>query len=261
MSAHKPNHVPGRVRAAVTVIGLLTLQFAVAAAANGLVYLPGKRSEVMLSGLPTLLIVIASLALTAVSALHVIDHHDRRPNEASYQAGKRALGWLAFGLYVAAPLMEHLMPSVSRTLAWHLDWFDLHPETARRWMAFIPPEWRPGTATFMTAFGLLVLTGLLSKLHPSFQRSRLLTGLGGAGFALLGGAWMVHLLGEVSSGRLASAHGKTLMLWSDSDPARFQALVATYSTLAMSGFCLGILLVVGACLWPLQNTSGNERNH
>lgn len=236
----------------MTVIGLLTLQFAVVAAANGLVYLPGKRSEVMLSGLPTLLIVIASLALTAASALHVIDHHDRRPNEATYQAGMRALGWLAFGLYLAAPLMEHLLPSVSRTLAWHLDWFDLHPETARRWMAAYPPEWRPGTATFMTAFGLLVLTGLLSKLHSSFQRSRLLTGLGGAGFALLG---------EVSSGRLTSAHGKTLMRWSDSDPARFQALVATYSTLAMSAFCLGILLVVGACLWPRQNASGNERNH
>jgi len=245
----------------MTVIGLLTLQFAVVAAANGLVYLPGKRSEVMLSGLPTLLIVIASLALTAASALHVIDHHDRRPNEATYQAGIRTLSWLAFGLCLAAPLMQHLMPSLSRTLAWHLDWFDLHPETAKRWLASIPPEWRPGTTTFMTAFGLLVLTGLLCKLHPAIQKSRLLAGLSGSGFALLGGAWMLHLLGEVSSGRLTSAHGKTLMRWSESDPARFQALVATYSTLAIASFCLGILLILGACLWPIQNASGNERNN
>lgn len=244
----------------MTVIGLLILQFAVVAAANGLVYLPGKRSEVMLSGLPTLLIVIASLALTAASALYVIDHCDRRPNEALYRAGMSKLGWLSFGLYIAAPVLEHLMPSVSRTLAWHVDWFDLHPEAVARLMAFYPPEWRPGTMTFMAAIGTLVLVGLLSKLHPPLQKSRLLTGMGGASFALLGVAWMVHLLGEVASGRLTSAHGKTLMLWSSAEPARFQALAATYCTLALFAFCLGVLLVVGACLWPLPHASGNERN-
>lgn len=245
----------------MSILGLLILQFAVVAAANGLVYLPGKRSEVMLSGLPTLLIVIASLALTAASALYVIDHHDRRPNEAVYRAGMSKLGWLAFGLYVAAPLVEFLMPSVSRTLAWHLDWFDLRPDAVARLMALYPSEWRPGPRTFMVAIGTLVLVGLLSKLHPPLQKSRLMTGMGGAGFALLGGAWMVHLLAEVSSGRLTSAHGKTLMLWSSGDPARFQALAATYCTLALFALCLGLMLLVGACLWPLPPASGNQRNH
>jgi len=243
----------------MTIIGLLILQFAVVAGANGLVYLPGKRSEVMLSGLPTLLIVIASLALTAASALYVIDHYDRRPNEAMYQAGMRKLGWLAAGMYIAAPLMEHLMPSISRTLAWHVDWFDLHPEAVGRLMAAYPPEWRPGSKTFMSAFGALVLGGLLSKLPPSAQQSRLLAGLVGAGFALLGGTWMVRLLGDISSGQLTSAHGKTLMLWSSADPARFQALAATYLTLALFAFCLGLVLAVGACLWPASRESGNQR--
>lgn len=245
----------------MTVIGLLILQFAVVAAANGLVYLPGKRSEVMLSGLPTLLIVIASLALTAASALYVIDHYDRRPNEEMYQALMRKLGWLAFGLCIAAPLMEHLLPSVSRTLAWHVDWFDLHPETVGRLMAAYPPEWQPGMTTFMTACGCLVMVGLLSNVHPSLQKSRWLAGLSGASFAVLGGAWLIHLLREISLGRLTSAHGKTLMLWSSTDPARFQALAATYCTLALSGLCLGVMLLVGACLWPLPRTSGNQRNH
>lgn len=244
----------------MTILGLLILQFAMVAAANGLVYLPGKRTEVMLSGLPTLLIVIASLALTAASALYVIDHYDRRPNEAVYRASMNKLGWLAFGLYVAAPLVETLMPSVSRTLAWHLDWFDLRPEAVARLRALYPPEWRPGTMTFMAAIGALVLVGLLSKLHPPLQKSRLLTGMAGASFALLGGAWMVHLLAEVSGGRLTSAHGKTLMIWSSADPARFQALAATYCTLALFAICLGLMLFVGACLCPLPHASANERN-
>lgn len=245
----------------MTVIGLLLLQFAVVAAANGLVYLPGKRSEALLSGLPTLLIVVASLALTAACALYVIDHHDRRPNEETYQTGMRRLGWLALGLCVSAPLMEHLLPSLSRTLAWHLDWFDLHPQAVARLMSAYPPEWRPGARTFMTAFGALVVVGLLGKMAPSLQKSRLMTGLTGTSFALLGGAWLIHLLVEISSGRMVSAHGKTLMLWSSADPARFQALVATYCTMALSALCLGLMLVLGACLWPLQQASGNQRNN
>lgn len=245
----------------MTVIGLLLLQFAVVAAANGLVYLPGKRSEVMLSGLPTLLIVIASLALTAASALYVIDHHDRRPNEAMYQAWIRRLGWLAFGLYALAPLMEHLMPSVSRTLAWHLDWFDLRPQTVAGLMSAYPPEWRPGKQTLMTAFGALVVVGLLGKVAPSLQKSRLMTGLTGASFALLGGAWLVHLMFEISLGKMMSAQGKTLMLWSSADPARFQALVATYCTLALFALSLGLMLVLGACLLPQPRASGNQREN
>ena len=102
----------------MTVIGLLLLQFAVVTAANGLVYLPGKRSEVMLSGLPTLLIVVASLALTAACALYVIDHHDRRPNEETYQTGMRRLGWLALGfewhiiVELSSPMGRMLAPTV-----------------------------------------------------------------------------------------------------------------------------------------------------
>lgn len=83
---------PLRARLAIGVFGGLFHQFACVAAASGLVHLPGKHGSVMLSGLPTLLIALASLSLFAASALYILDHHDRRPNEALYQAGRRFLG-------------------------------------------------------------------------------------------------------------------------------------------------------------------------
>lgn len=244
---------------ALTVLGLLVLQFAVMAGANGLVYLPGKRSEVMLSGVPTLLILVASLTLAAASALYVIDHYDRRPNEAVYQACIRKLAWLAVGLYIAASLMEHLMPSASRALAWHVDWFDLHPESVRRLMDAYPAAWRPGRRTFLAAVGSLVVFGVVLKLFPVAAKSRWWTGLVGVSFTALGAAWLVHVLGEISSGRLTSAHGKTVMQWSSADPARFQALTATYLTLALFTLCLGLGLWLGAWLLPAPRRSGLQR--
>lgn len=244
---------------AITVLGLLVLQFAVMAGANGLVYLPGKRSEVMLSGVPTLLIVVASLALTAASALYVIDHYDRRPNEATYQASMRTLAWMAAGLYIAAPIMEHLMPSLSRALAWHLDWFDLHPASVGRLMDAYPAAWLPGTKTFMGAFGALVACSVVLKLFPAAARSRWWTGSVGASFACLGGAWLIHLLKEISSGRLTSAHGKTLMQWSSATPERFQALSATYLTMALFALLLGLGIGLGAWWLPAASRSGNQR--
>ena len=62
-------------------------------------------------------------------------------------------------------------------------------------------------------------------------------------------------------GASRSAQGKTLMLWSSADPARFQALVATYCTLALFALSLGLMLVLGACLLPQPRASGNQREN
>lgn len=243
----------------MTVFGLLCLQFALIAGANGLVYLPGRRSEAMLSGGPTLLIVLASLCLTAASALFVIDHHDRRPNEASYRRAMHWLGWLAVGLYIAAPLMEHLLPSAAQAIAWHVDWFDIHPDTVAQVIQHYPPSWRPGLKTTMVAFGSLVAVGLLMKLHPPWAKSRVLLAIAGASFALIGAAWFMDVLFDMASGQLTSAHGKAPMSWSSLEPSRFQAMAGTYLTLSLLCMSLGALLAVCSLLPPLAEGSGNQR--
>lgn len=259
LKPHRPNHIPRRTRTTATVFGLLCLQFALIAGANGLVYLPGKRSETMLSGGPTLLIVVASLCLSVASALFVIDHHDRRPNEATYQRAMRLLGWLAGALYLAAPLMEHLLPSAAQAISWHVDWFDLRPDAIAQLLMHYPPSWRPGLTTVLVASGGLVVVGLLMRLHPPWAKARPLLATMGVCVAVLGASWLLDMLFDVAGGQLASAHGNVAMAWSSAAPSRFQALAGTYLTLSLLCMTMGALLAVCSLLPPLPSGSGNQR--
>lgn len=254
---HRPNQFPLRARLAIGVFGGLFLQFACVAAANGLVHLPGKRGSVMLSGLPTLLIALASLSLFAASALYILDHHDRRPNEALYQAGRRFLGGLAFALFLAAPLLEHLAPAWARSLSWHLDWFDMRPGSFHALLSGYPPEWRPGPATVGALAACLVVPALITKWVPALASSRLLLGVMGLGMAGLGACWMLESLFDIASGHIGGSGRGAMASWSAADPARFQAIAATHVTLALLIWSTGLLLTLAACLRPLKTDAEN----
>lgn len=85
--------------------------------------IPGKRSSLHLSGLPAWIMGLALLCAATHMASVVIDHYDRRDNEARYLAFRtwsRRLGWalagLALALHVAG--VRFPQPGQSSTLGW-----------------------------------------------------------------------------------------------------------------------------------------------
>jgi hypothetical protein len=104
---HKPNHFTARTRVAVAVAALTCAFYAFAGLAIGYVYIPAKRGMgIMLSGIPTLIVALATAMLCLASVLVLVDHYDRRPNEYSYKNARSRLSKAAIALFVLAPLIE-----------------------------------------------------------------------------------------------------------------------------------------------------------
>jgi len=62
----------------------------------------------LVSGIPTIMIALGSLALSFAALLTIIDHYDKRPNEHHYHSIKKILYKAAFFLIILAPLIEIL---------------------------------------------------------------------------------------------------------------------------------------------------------
>lgn len=89
MKRHVPNVIPAGIRVVLAVCAVILLVYMSAGLATGYTYVPGKRGGFLLSGLPTLLLIICASALFLASLLTIIDHFDQRPNEATYTATRR----------------------------------------------------------------------------------------------------------------------------------------------------------------------------
>lgn len=120
---HTPNQIPvaQRVGSSLGALGLA------AYGAFGVwiddLLIPGKRSSLHLSGLPAWIMGLALLCAATHLASVVMDHYDRRDNEARYlafQTWSRRLGWalagLALALHVAG--VRFPQPGQPGTLGW-----------------------------------------------------------------------------------------------------------------------------------------------
>ena len=108
MKKYKPNFVSLKVRIWSAVGAVYLLCFMTAILAMGYVFLPGKRSGVLLSGFPTLMIAIGALTLCAAIVLTIVDHYDARQNEHVYKAAKIFCYKITAVLFIGAPIIEIL---------------------------------------------------------------------------------------------------------------------------------------------------------
>lgn len=122
---HTPNLIPvsRRIGSSLGALGLA------AYGAFGIwiddLLIPGKRNSLHLSGLPAWVMGLALLCAATHLASVVIDHYDKRDNEARYvlfQTWSRRLGWalagLAFALHIAG--IRFPQPSQVSTVGWVL---------------------------------------------------------------------------------------------------------------------------------------------
>ncbi len=110
----EPNSVPllGRIICVIWIISAIF--FCLAELAIGYTFTPGGY---LLSGFATILFVIGTYLLTLPALLMLIDHYDKRDNEADYRYFKKAC--LLTGLFFIsiAPLSEF--------------WMQLYPESVQ----------------------------------------------------------------------------------------------------------------------------------
>jgi hypothetical protein len=217
----------------------------VAGVATGYTYIPSKRGGLLLSGLPTLLIVLCASALFLASLLTIFDHYDKRPNEATYVAIRKACLKGALYLFIAAPFVElahRLLP------LWGVDLLpDVHGLAENS--TFYSP--RLGALTHhldpilgnALAIGLLAAAtgglGLLINKYSTTSR-RIATALVGVSMLalsvlMLAGFTKDFLTGEVKAGRRHNRY----VIKAEEEPAKFNAILLT-------NFVLGGTLFTGS---------------
>jgi len=86
MPKYKPNFISLRARLLLATGAAFLLVIALAQLATGYTFMPSKHKGIFLSGIPTLMAVVATLALCLALVLTVIDHYDKRNNEEIYNS-------------------------------------------------------------------------------------------------------------------------------------------------------------------------------
>lgn len=104
---HVPNRFSARARLLAVVFSTLALAYCLAELAVGYTYIPGKRGGgILLSGVPTVMVAIASLLFCIAAMLVVVDHYDTRENEAGYLRWRARATKTGIVLGVMAPLVQ-----------------------------------------------------------------------------------------------------------------------------------------------------------
>ncbi len=213
-----------------------------AALATGYTYLPAKRGGFLLSGLPTLLLVLAASGLFLAALLTIIDHYDKRPNEASYAALRRYSLRAALYLFIAAPLVEALhrlllvgnidvLPQV-HGLAEHSTFYS---PGLNQYAQYVAPIEAHGWLLLLL---MLVTAGLGAVIDKySSKLKRVTMGLFSVSMLCLSTMMLTNtthdfLTGEVTAGR--RSHKYTVH--AEREPAKFNAILLT--NFAMGGVML-----------------------
>lgn len=246
MTTYQPNSVPLKLRALSAVAVVVLLLYVLAALLTGYTYLPGKRGGLFLSGLATLLLVFAALSASIAATLTLLDHYDRRPNEAAYTTARRNALKLAGFALLAAPfvqLLDALLLLAGLDVLPRFQGFApqvaLHSPQWRAYLAPLAPLLDAAAPIALSSFALIGL-GLL--LHRYFQaRTRrgvlalLSLGLFGLATVTLSHSVEALLAGEVQAG---SRRQRAPVTAAD-QPAKFNAVLLTR-------FGFGGLLLVGS---------------
>lgn len=106
MGRFTPNKYSRAVLAGCALLAVVTLAYGIAHLAIGHTYLPGRRGGLLLPGIPTLLVAVASLLCCVVALSVVVDHYDERRNEPAYRRARRWMLKAAIALLLFAPFAE-----------------------------------------------------------------------------------------------------------------------------------------------------------
>lgn len=250
--AHIPNIIPANVRVALMIVSVCLLVYMSAGVATGYTYLPGKRGGFLLSGLPTLLIVVSACGLFLASLLMIVDHYDRRPNEASYSLLRKYCLKGALYTFIAAPFVEIAQRLL---LIWDIDVFPHFRGLAENYTFYNPKLHslmqyvEPITSNALLIGLLSVLTGGLGLLiqKRSSGLKRLVAILVSISMLSLSVLWLAgstqdFLSGEVKAGRRYHKY----IVRADQEPGKFNAILLTH--FALGGFMLtaSAFVLVGA---------------
>lgn len=123
------NFVPNRLSAAARlfygVAALTWFGWALIGLVSGHMFvLLTRRGPWHFSGLAAILFSGAILLCSAFCTLQVVDHYDRRDNEAAYGALRRRLLWVAFTLFVLTLLFSCTGSLGAERAGWSLGWMD-----------------------------------------------------------------------------------------------------------------------------------------
>lgn len=251
---HQPNRFARRQRVASWLVATLLVMFALSALFNGAVYLPSRRGGVMLSGLPTLLIALASLAMATAAISVVVDHHDRRPNEAAYRRTRKRLLGAAGLLYLLAPLVEHLAPDLAQSVRWHTSVLHVSPSVARTWLELLPASTQAGEHVTWALIGLLLL-GWLGQRTGTASGTRVGLVSFGMALALLGGGCLVKVMESVAQGQIGHQQGTAqIMTLASLQPEHFYAVAATLLSVALTVLATGVFFTLGGLFLRLKTS-------
>lgn len=266
MRYHVPNVIALRVRIALALCAVVLLMYMAAGLATGYTYIPGRRGGYLLSGLPTVLIVLSASALFFAALLTIVDHYDRRPNEVFYVIARGSSLRAALYLFIAAPFVEMTMSlllasgiDVSRYFhgfAGNCTFYDASLQPLAR---FLDPVFDYGWLIALLSLGAGGIALLIDE-HPSIPRRfvALLLGtslLGGSLFWLAGSS-REFLLGQVKAGRRFNQY----VVRADQDPAKFNAILLTKFTLGGMVFTGSAFLVIAAATGRLSPSPSKPRS-
>lgn len=250
MPTHIPNQIPGRTRIFLTILAMAFMAYAIAELAIGITYLPAKHGHgILLSGVPTVMVAISAALLGVVAVSVVIDHYDRRPNEAQYKSLQGSLAKIAFLLFVSAPFVELLRSFLPRAAA--IDFFSYRgfaadvPLDAPAYSGYtraIDGVLHGGFAIAVVGIGLACglaghvvdrIWGRRAKKLTLLLYSLLLVSLSGLGLL-----WTARevVAGEASIGR--SSYEQSIL--AAREPAKFNAVILTRGSVFVLMFSLGI---------------------
>ena len=249
---HKPNVVPANVRVALTIAAVCLIAYMCAGMATGYTYLPGKRGGFLLSGFPTLLVVLAASGLFVAALLTIVDHYDKRPNEASYKSLRTSCLKSALYLFIAAPFVELAKRIL---LLWGVDVFPEVHGLAENYTFYSPelsalvrhiePITSHGWLIALLAFATGGLGILIDKHSSGLHRLvAALFGISMLGLAslLLASSTQDFLSGKVDAGRRSHKHEVRAL----DEPAKFNAILLTHFSLGGMMFTASALLLAGA---------------
>lgn len=197
----------------------------------------------MLSGIPTLMLAAAATALLAAALLTIVDHYDKRPNEATYKTTKSVCYKTALFLSIGAPLFEatesllHLagyspFPSF-HGVASH---YSMHSPQLRAYAHYLAPILESQGPIIAVASTAIALGYAAEKIFAA-RAKRFTLLMAGIGMMCLSALWVANttkdlMMGEVTAGRRSTKQ----VIHADKEPAKFNAVLLTHFSLG--GFML-----------------------
>lgn len=252
MKKHRPNFIPLKTRVFLAICAFFLFVFVLVELALGYTYLPGKRGGFLLSGIPTLMIALSATALLLATLLTIIDHYDKRPNEASYKSLRSFCFKTSLYLFIAAPIFE-LAESLLRLSGFNspprfhgiAETYSLHSAELNGYVKYLSPIQNNALTIGILSFTTLGFGFLVEKFFVGRAKRfvMLMAGIGMLGLSCL---WLAEttkdfLSGEVAIGHRSSKH----IVQADHEPAKFNAILLTHFSLAGFMFVSSAFVILG----------------